>query len=249
MITYFVTMALILHIETATSVCSAALSKNGNLVSLRETEDPRSHASSLSPFIEDIFNKSEFEISDLDAISISIGPGSYTGLRIGVSTVKGLAYGSGIPVISVSTLQSLANRVINEHKRDLENIWVDDIVLCPMIDARRMEVYSAFYSSTLDMVRDVKADIIEKNSYKDFLKKGRVVFFGNGSEKCKEMITHKNAFFIDNVVPSATFMIQLAELSWGKGDFVNTAYFEPFYLKDFIATVARNKVLPPSKTT
>jgi len=241
-------MALILHIETATSVCSAALSRDGQLISIEETNDPRSHAKKLSPFIDKIFKSQKIKASDLDAVSISLGPGSYTGLRIGVSTVKGIAYGADLPVIGISTLEALACRITKEKASELKDLR-SDYLLCPMIDARRMEVYTAFFSPDMGQERKVQADIIEAGSYSEFLEAGPVVFFGDGSDKCREIIKHTNAIFISGVEPSARYMIRLAELYWERQDFLNTAYFEPFYLKDFIATVPKNKIIPPPKTT
>ncbi len=238
-------MALILHIETSTPVCSAALSRDGHLLKLIETNDPRSHASRLAPFIDELLKFSKLSISDLDAISVSLGPGSYTGLRIGVSTAKGLAYAATLPIIGISTLQALANRVIMENKAELKDLVTDNFLLCPMIDARRMEVYTAFFSPTLKLVRAVQADIIETNTYLEYLESGPVVFFGNGSDKCREIIKHPNAIFFEGLEPSGRFMIQLAESAWERQEFVNTAYFEPFYLKDFIATIPKNKIIPP----
>ena len=143
-------MPLILHIETASSVCSTALSKGSSLIDIRETDDPKSHASRLSPYISELMKANSLTFSDLDAVSVSLGPGSYTGLRIGVSTAKGIAYGAGLPIIGISSLQSLANRYISENRDMLK-----DDLLCPMLDARRMEVYSAFYNTNLDIVRDI----------------------------------------------------------------------------------------------
>ena len=238
-------MALILHIETATPVCSASLSRDGTLLDLRETNDPRSHATRLSPFIEQLMKSNNLSYDNLDAVSISLGPGSYTGLRIGVSTAKGIAYGAGLPVIGISTLQALANRVVKE-KADILGEEAK-ILLCPMLDARRMEVYSAFFTIDLELKREVKADIIESDSYRDYLNPGPVYFFGNGSEKCKETIRHNNARYIPDIESSSQFMIQLAESAFKKKDFLDTAYFEPFYLKDFIATIPKNKIIPPQK--
>ncbi len=240
-------MALILHIETATPICSAALSKDRQLLKIKETNDPRSHATRLSPFIDELLKSSGLSVSDLDAISVSLGPGSFTGLRIGVSTVKGLAYGANLPVIGISTLQALTSRLISENPDDLRDLITDKLLLCPMLDARRMEVYTAFYSRGLELKRKVQADIIDADSYLEFLQSGPVVFFGNGSDKCREIIQHPNAHFIAGIEPSARFMIQLAEIAWGKKDFLNTAYFEPFYLKDFIATIPKNRIIPPQK--
>lgn len=238
-------MALILHIETATPVCSAAISKNGALIDFRETNDPRSHASRLSPFIQDLWKSNNINPLELDAVSISLGPGSYTGLRIGVSTAKGIAYANDIPIIGISGLQALAARFIAEHSQSYD--LNDNTLLCPMLDARRMEVYSAFYNIKLKLEREIKADIIDHESYLEYLSKGDVYFFGDGSKKCMETIQHPNAKFIDNVEPSSRFMIELGELAWEKKDFVDTAYFEPFYLKDFIATIPKNKIIPPRK--
>lgn len=242
-------MALILHVETATPICSAALSKDGQLLNIKETNDPKSHATKLSPFIEELLETEEMNVSDLDAISVSLGPGSYTGLRIGVSTVKGLAYGANIPVIGISTLQALTKRVVLDNQNDMQKLNNNNnLLLCPMLDARRMEVYSAFFSTDLELQREVQADIITADSYMEFLKSGPVAFFGNGSDKCREIITHSNAHFIPNIELSARYMIQLAEIAFEKKDFLNTAYFEPFYLKDFIATTPKNKIIPPQKT-
>ncbi len=240
-------MSLILHIETATPVCSAALSKDGQLLDLQETNDPRSHATRLSPFIKELMDSNNYDFSDLDAVSISLGPGSYTGLRIGVSTAKGIGYGAGIPLIGISTLQALANRIIQEGKVVLGDISTKNLLLCPMLDARRMEVYTAFFSPQLELARKVQADIIEPDSYMEYLEAGPVLFFGNGSDKCRDIIQHPNAEFIPDIEPSSQYMIQLAEAAWEKQEFVDTAYFEPFYLKEFIATIPKNKIIPPQK--
>jgi tRNA threonylcarbamoyladenosine biosynthesis protein TsaB len=239
-------MALILHIETATPVCSTAISRNGELLDIRETNDPRSHASRLTPFIEDLMTSNNISYTSLDAVSISMGPGSYTGLRIGVSTAKGIAFGVEIPVIGVSTLQALANKFVKENQNLLSKI--SNPVFCPMLDARRMEVYSAFYSLKLELKREVMADIIDTNSYLEYLDAGPVFFFGDGSQKCKEIIKHPNARFIPDIEPSSKHMISLAETAWAEKEFLDTAYFEPFYLKDFIATIPKNKIIPPQKT-
>lgn len=238
-------MAVILHIETASPVCSAALSRDGELIDIRETNDPRSHASRLSPYIDELMATSGIAFASLDAVSVSLGPGSYTGLRIGVSTAKGIAYAMDIPIIGVSSLQALANRFTADYSSLLRENHNSKILLCPMLDARRMEVYSAFYSPSLEIIREVNADIIEKDSYRELLEKAKVFFFGSGSVKCMEIIQHPNAEFIPDIELSSRFMISLAESSWEKKDFVDMAYFEPFYLKDFIATVPKNKIIPP----
>lgn len=168
-----------------------------------------------------------------DAVSVSAGPGSYTGLRIGVSTAKGLCYGYDIPLIAVDTLKIISKNAltgITEKK---------DVLLCPMIDARRMEVYTALYNTDLEVIRPVSAEIISENSFAEILEEKTIYFFGNGSGKCKSIITHPNARFLDNAVPLAENMMQLAEHKFSQKEFVDTAYFEPFYLKEFQATTPK----------
>lgn len=240
-------MALILHIETATQVCSTALSLDGEITEIRETSDPRSHASRLGPYIEDLMSSSGNDFDSLDALALSLGPGSYTGLRIGASTAKGIAYASGKPVIGISTLKAIASRFIEEHGNFLSDQEGEDIFLCPMIDARRLEVYASVFTPDLITVRETKAEILKDTSFREFLEKGKVFFFGNGSDKFRDIIHHRNAEFIEGIEPSARFMAKLAESAFGAGDFLDVAYFEPFYLKDFIATIPKNKILPPQK--
>ena len=219
-------MALILNLETATKNCSVSISENGEIISLKEINTGGySHSELLHSFIEDVLKESNFKLSDLDAVAVSKGPGSYTGLRIGVSTAKGLCFGNDIPLISIPTLESMATS-----QKDI------DYTLVPMLDARRMEVYSCIYNSSLQEVRKTEAEIIYDNSYSEFLEKGKVLFFGDGAEKCKDIIKHKNAEFVDDIFPSAKDMGVLSEEKFNKSDFEDTAYFEPFYLKDFIAT-------------
>lgn len=226
-------MSLILNIETATNVCSVALARDGKLISLKESKQDKSHAELLTVFIEDILNTNNLKASSLDAVAVSKGPGSYTGLRIGVSTAKGICFGINKPLIGISTLQAMAYGVCEKH-----NSW-----FCPMIDARRQEVYSAFFDNKNQLKREVSADIIETNSYKDILDERKVIFFGNGSEKCKNILKSKNAFFIDNISPSAKNMIELSEKAFNNKKFENTAYFEPFYLKDFVAIPPKKNIL------
>ena len=216
----------ILNIETSTKACSVALHKNGELIVSREDVTTNfSHSEKLLKFISKLFSDAKLSLSDLDAIAVSMGPGSYTGLRIGVSTSKGLCYGLDIPLISISTLKAMSFGMALEIKADL---------YCPMIDARRMEVYSAFFDINNIEVRKIQADIIDENSYKKELEK-KVVFFGDGSEKIKEKIRHKNAMFISNIHPSAKNMGLLSYQKFNKSLFEDLAYFEPFYLKDFVA--------------
>ena len=216
----------ILNIETSTKACSVALHKNGELIVCREDVTANfSHSEKLLKFISELFSDEKLSISDLDAIAVSMGPGSYTGLRIGISTAKGLCYGLDIPLISISTLKAMSFGMALEIKADL---------YCPMIDARRMEVYSAFFDINNTEVRKIQADIINENSYKKELEK-KVVFFGDGSEKLIEKIKDKNAIFVSDIHPSAKNMGLLSYQKFTKSLFEDLAYFEPFYLKDFVA--------------
>ena len=216
----------ILNIETSTKACSVALHKNGELIVYREDVTANfSHSEKLLKFISELFSDAKLSLSDLDAIAVSMGPGSYTGLRIGVSTAKGLCYGLDIPLISISTLKAMSFGMALEIKADL---------YCPMIDARRMEVYSAFFDINNTEVRKIQADIINENSYKKELEK-KVVFFGDGSEKLIEKIKDKNAIFVSDIHPSAKNMGLLSYQKFTKSLFEDLAYFEPFYLKDFVA--------------
>ncbi len=230
-------MSLILNIETSSSVCSVALADNGSTISSRENSDGRSHAAMLAPFIDSILKENTILPEKLDAIAVSKGPGSYTGLRIGVSTSKGLAYALKIPLIGINTLELMANTFLEIYPEYRGT----DCKICPMIDARRMEVYTCLFSSHLEPESKIKADIIDAVSYKEILEKSRIVFFGNGAFKCRETIKHKNAIFLDGVTPKANFMSGLSFQAYKLQHFEDIAYFEPFYLKDFVATVPRNK--------
>lgn len=221
---------MILNIETAAQICSVCLSQNGKVVAIRESNEKNSHAAQLSVFIHEIINEAGIERTGIKAIAVSKGPGSYTGLRIGVSTAKGLAYGLGIPLISVSTLQAMALGLSSEDK------FTPQTLFAPMIDARRMEVYTAFYNAQNRQVKNITADIINENSYADYLAKQPVVFFGDGAAKCKKIIKHSNAAFAENQNPSSRYMAPIAESKLNANEFEDVAYFEPFYLKNFIAT-------------
>jgi tRNA threonylcarbamoyladenosine biosynthesis protein TsaB len=236
-------MALILNLDTSTRICSVALAMDGELLGLKESHEDKSHASLLAVFIKDILEENDKAVSDLDAIAVSKGPGSYTGLRIGVSTAKGLAFATGIPLISVDTLLSLATGVFQDDPLLNSKLPREKpFCLCPMIDARRMEVYTAIFLPSGDMVEPIAAKIIEKDSFKDKLDQSHVIFFGNGAEKCRAVIQHPNAIFLEGVETSAKYMVSLAELSWQRNHFEDVAYFEPHYLKDFVATIPKNKV-------
>lgn len=234
-------MALLLSIETSTAVCSVALSENGKLIALKETKEGMKHASQLTVFIQSILKENNNEVVDLDAIVISKGPGSYTGLRIGVSTAKGLCYGANIPLIAINTLECMSVPVASSISSKLNN--ASSAWFCPMIDARRMEVFTAFFNNENSIQKETSADIIDENSYLDILAEREIVFFGDGSSKCKEMINHKNAIFIDNITPSAANMIGIADDKFNKAEFEDVAYFEPFYLKDFVATTPKKNIL------
>ncbi|NOX48340.1 MAG: tRNA (adenosine(37)-N6)-threonylcarbamoyltransferase complex dimerization subunit type 1 TsaB [Chlorobi bacterium] len=233
-------MANILCIETATTTCSVALTQGGDILSIKETTEKNAHSAKLTLFIDEILKENKLAFSDLDAVTISKGPGSYTGLRIGVSTAKGLCYALDIPLISINTLQSLAWGMAKKHTDDKSG---QETLFCPMIDARRMEVYAAVYDSNLKEVRETRADIIEANSFSDYLDQSRVIFFGDGADKCKGTIIHPNAVFMDGISPSAANMAIPAFQKYGQKKFEDVAYFEPFYLKDFIAGIPRVKGL------
>jgi len=237
-------MPLILNLDTSTLVCSVALASGHKLTGIRESHDDKSHSRQLGIFIQELLKENKLEVSSLDAVAVSKGPGSYTGLRIGVSTAKGLAYGSNIPLIGIGTLDALAEGAIRH--QEISNILEKNrnTLLCPMIDARRMEVFTALYTSTGQQVKEVSAEIIDAESYHERLEKGPIVFFGNGAVKCRETITHTNAIFINGLETSAEYMVPLSEKSWQQKKFEDIAYFEPFYLKDFIATVPKNKLIP-----
>lgn len=217
-------MATILCLETATTNCSVALSIDGNIVALKEYNNKQySHSEQLHVYIEKVLSKSGgIDKGKLNAIAVSKGPGSFTGLRIGVSTAKGLCFALDIPLISVPTLESLAHQL-----KDTNSIIVS------MLDARRMEVYSAVYSEDKKQIRDTKAEILTKDSFSEYLKKGKVHFIGNGIEKFKLICKHKNAIFIEDKSPSANEMSFLSEKKFKKSEFEDVAYFEPYYLKDF----------------
>ena len=224
---------IILHIETSTNVCSVALSKNSQCLFSKSNGDGMNHAALLSVFIAETLDVLKTAGKKLDAVAVSSGPGSYTGLRIGVSTAKGLCYGLDIPLIAVSTLEVLTVQALSVIENE------ENALFCPMIDARRMEVYSAFYDASVTLKREISADIINSESYTEFLDNQLVYFFGNGSEKCKSTLTHPNARFIENLYPLAENMIDFAEKSFDEKQFVDTAYFEPFYLKEFQTTTPK----------
>lgn len=230
-------MPCILNIETATEVCSVAVSIDGQVIFQKEETKGPSHAVLLGTFVDEAVKMLRAQNLQLDAVAVSCGPGSYTGLRIGVSEAKGLCFGLNIPLIALNSLKIMANGV--SKMKDLQ----DYTLLCPMIDARRMEVYDVLLNKDLQEIRPVSADIIDENSFTDYLDKEKILFFGNGAEKCKSILQYETALFVDDIYPRALDMISLAEDAYSSSDFVDVAYFEPFYLKEFVATTPKNKVL------
>tara|TARA_B100000900_G_scaffold305249_1_gene263907 strand:+ start:7099 stop:7770 length:672 start_codon:yes stop_codon:yes gene_type:complete len=223
-------MALILCLETATKSCSVALAKDGDLLHFKEeVSEKYSHSEQLTPFIESLLQEQGIVLADLDAIAVSKGPGSYTGLRIGVSTAKGLCYSLEKPLIGISTLEAMASGMKKKYPNK---------VYCPMIDARRMEVYTAFFQAEKQLT-DIEAHIVETDSFSKMLLKYEVLFFGDGADKCQGLITNANATFITDIYPSAKDMVAVAENAFVQQQFENVAYFEPYYLKDFIAGVKK----------
>jgi len=235
-------MALILNIETSTEVCSVSLAENGKLLFKKESTEGMNHSRLLTVFIEDLFKENNIRPDTIDAVAVSKGPGSYTGLRIGVSVAKGLCYGLNIPLISINSLEVLgifAARNMVEY--NLPNDGVP-VLFCPLIDARRMEVYTALYNLQGEELRPVSAEIIDEHFLSELLENHKILFFGNGAEKCKSIIKHKNAFFEGPMITSAQFMQSMTEEKFKNKEFEDVAYFEPFYLKNFVATIPRNKI-------
>ncbi len=228
-------MACILHIETSTKACSVALSENGSLIFHQEDLEGPNHAVVCGVFVDEALSFANSHAIPVDAVAVSEGPGSYTGLRIGVSLAKGVCYGRDLPLLSVSTLKLLCVPVLLG-KEELP----EDVLLVPMIDARRMEVYSAVYDRSLREVRAIGADIVTADTYLPFLAEHPVYFFGNGAAKCQSVIQHPNAHFIEGIVPLAKWMFPLAERALHLGETRDVAYFEPFYLKDFVAIKSKS---------
>ena len=228
-------MACILHIETSTRVCSVALSQDGACIFDKADPDGPNHAVQCGVRVEEALSFANSHAIPLDAVAVSEGPGSYTGLRIGFSMAKGVAYGYGIPLISVPTLEVMTVPLLL-YREDV----AEDGLLVPMIDARRMEVYAAVYNRALKPVRTVAADVVDADTYKEYLDRGPVYFFGDGSEKLTELIRHPNAHFLSGITPLAKYMFPLAERRYLREEFADVAYSEPFYLKEFVAVKPKN---------
>ena len=224
-------MALILHIETATTTCSVALSENDKLLHKVEKTERNIHASALTVYIQELLDFAEKDFKDLAAIAVSMGPGSYTGLRIGVSTAKGLCYALDIPLIAINTLSAMASGFVDRCYSVTHHTS-----FCPMIDARRMEVYSAVFNDKKQVIKETAAVIVDENSFKELLDKQIVYFFGDGAAKCEEILgKHLNTRLIDDFENSAADMVSLAYQKFKEKQFEDVAYFEPYYLKDYVA--------------
>ena len=270
-------MQRIILIETSTALCSAAIAENGAVTAYRESSAPKAHASLTSVFIDEMLRERGLTIADCDAVCVSMGPGSYTGLRVGVSTAKGLCFGSGKPLLAVGTLDTLVaqaqmadqvghdgctNTVIPDHSNVIPDLIGDPRFIIPMIDARRMEVYSAVFSSvqasetattvisseaegrvekSFTQITETAPAIIDENSFAEYLEQGPCLFIGDGAGKCADVIKHPNAHFCQ-CWPKASAMLQPALEALAAGDFQDVAYFEPFYLKEFVATVSKKKL-------
>ena len=229
-------MARIILIETSTALCSTALAEDGRIVEYLESETPRSQASLTAPFVKRMLDARGLAVRDCDAVCVSKGPGSYTGLRVGVSTAKGLCFGAGIPLIAVGTLDTLVYQAADEGLLPAGCRYV-----VPMVDARRMEVYTAVFTPDGRQLTETRPQVVEAGAFDGLLAEGPVLFIGDGAGKCRETLAHPDARFAQ-CCPKASAMLRPAFAAWDSGRFEDTAYFEPFYLKDFIATVPRNKI-------
>ena len=239
-------MAYLLHIETSTMVCSAGLSNDGEMIAYREDKSASyAHSRRLSVFLGELFEEASIKPTDLSAVAVSQGPGSYTGLRIGVSSAKGLCYALDIPLIAVDTMLVLSVNALAHFsgQQILQKNDHGETLLCPMIDARRMEVYYALFSPALKNARPTQAQVVDQQTFADLLKSNKVIFFGDGAVKCQTAITGPNAVFLEDVWPTASGMVAEAERLFHQGEFVDVAYFEPYYLKDFLAGTPKVKGL------
>jgi tRNA threonylcarbamoyladenosine biosynthesis protein TsaB len=224
-------LSLILNIETATTVCSVSVSNNENVICYKELNNGYTHAENLHVFIKDVLEEAGLRFNELNALAVSKGPGSYTGLRIGVSAAKGIAYALNIPLIGIDTLQIMANAVRDK---------TTDAFFCPMIDARRMEVYTAVYDNNLNILKPVNALIVDENSVQQLASYSSIYFFGDGMPKCKDVLKQlPNANFIENVFPTSKFMPNISYKKFIENKFEDVAYFEPYYLKEFLFTTKK----------
>ena len=234
-------MSLILCIETGTDICSVGIARDGELVSLRESDEGRDHAKKVGVFVDELLRETGVSPDELDAVAVGMGPGSYTGLRIGVSFAKGLCYGLNIPLVAVGSLDALAQVAIEDHEAGIIDVecW-ENAVLAPMVDARRMEVYTRLFDTAGTPLNEVSAEVVTEETFADVRRERRLVIFGNGAAKCREVMP--DATYI-NITPSARGLARLAQQRLSAGQTENIAYFEPFYLKDFIVIPSKKKLL------
>ena len=235
-------MALILSIETGTDICSVALANDGELMALRESDEGRDHAKKVALFVDELLRETGVQPSDLDAIAVGKGPGSYTGLRIGVSFAKGLCYALDIPLIAIGSLDALTEVAREDYDAGILDIEEEEWAkakLCPLVDARRMEVYAEVFDNEGKALTDVAAEVVTEDSFKEW-RKDKFVIFGNGAKKCTELLS--DAIFVD-IAPSARGIVRLAEESFKAQKFEDLAYFEPFYLKEFLVIPSKKKLL------
>ena len=221
-------------IETSTALCTTALAEDGVIVATRSCE--REHSAHTAPFVKEMLDERGLSVRDCSAVGVSMGPGSFTGLRVGVSTAKGLCFGAGLPLIAVGSLDTLVWQA-----RDRGLLPEGCVAVIPMIDARRMEVYTAIYSPESKQLTPIQPQIVETGSYDAWLEKGPILFIGDGAEKCRGTLAHPNAYFV-GCYPEAASMLHPVQQAWTERRFEDVAYFEPFYLKDFVATVSRKKL-------
>jgi tRNA threonylcarbamoyladenosine biosynthesis protein TsaB len=232
---------MILCLETATPVCSVALCDRTEIISVRESHENKSHASQLTVFIQDLLNEAGIRADELDAIAVSKGPGSYTGLRIGVSVAKGIAYGASVRLLGIDTTRSMFDGIIVTAE---EKYGTDSTSLfCPMIDAKRMEVYYSIFDARGNVIKGISAEVINEKSFSDIPESVKVVFFGDGAEKCHNETGHNNSVFDNDFMISAAYMHKNVFEEFDANHFKDVAYFEPFYLKEFITTIQRKNIL------
>ena len=233
-------MERIILIETSTALCSAALAEDGKIVAYRESSAPKAHASLTAVFIQEMLEEHGFKIADCDAVCVSMGPGSYTGLRVGVSTAKGLCFGAGKPLLAVGTLDTLVAQAFETPEAATPDQDSEPRFIIPMVDARRMEVYTAVFENG-KQVTETEPVIVDESSFAEYLEQGPCLFIGDGAGKCADVIRHPNARFVQ-CCPKASSMLSPALAAYRAGDFKDVAYFEPFYLKEFVATVSKKKM-------
>jgi tRNA threonylcarbamoyladenosine biosynthesis protein TsaB len=236
-------MIRILQIETSSEVCSVAIAEDGKTAYVKESQEGLNHSELLTVFIDELFTVNKLSLNSINAVAVSKGPGSYTGLRIGVSVAKGLCYALNIPLISVNSLRVLGTFAVTNMSGSSSENPGEKILFCPMIDARRMEVYTSLYNSKGEQIKPVSAEIIEEDFLSEYLNDFKVYFFGNGAQKCKNTIVNANARFEGPQTTSAQFMSNIALGKYNKKEFEDVAYFEPFYLKNFVATIPKNKII------